>query len=69
MLQTAEEDEHGRVKWRDLTCQDADDFDECVKFNIFISDIVCGDMVAAVPFGEQMVWRNPLEMCAAEKNN
>ena len=32
MLQTAEEDEQGRVKWRDLTCQDADDFEEFLKF-------------------------------------
>ena len=35
MLQTAEEDEQARVKWRDLTCQDADDVDECVKFKHF----------------------------------
>ena len=52
------------MKWRDLTCQDADDFNEFVKFTTFTSDVVCGDQVALVPSGEQMLWQNPVEMCA-----
>ena len=64
MLQTAEEDEQGRVKWRDLTCQDADDFDALLNFACLASDFACGDTVALVPSGEEMVWQSPVDMCA-----
>jgi len=64
MLQTLEEDEQGKMKWRDLTCQDADDFAGLLNFATRTSDIVCDDKVALVPSGEQMLWRKPVEMCA-----
>ena len=66
MLQTAGEDEQGRVKWRDLTCQDADDFDEFLKFATLTSDVVYGDTLALVPFGEEMAWHSPVDMCALQ---
>lgn len=64
MFQTAEEDEEGRVKWRDLTCQDADDFHEFLKFTTLISDVVSADKLALVPSGENMLWQNSIDMCA-----
>ena len=52
------------MKWRDLTCQDADDFDALLNFACLASDFACGDTVALVPSGEEMVWQSPVDMCA-----
>ena len=51
------------MKWRDLTCQDADDFDALLNFACLASDFACGDKVALVPSGEEMVWQSPVDMC------
>ena len=64
MLQILGENEDGKMKWRDLTCQDADDFVQFSTFPTCVSDLVCDDKVALVPSGDEMVWRTPLEMCA-----
>ena len=65
MLQTAEEDEQGRVSWRDLTCGDGDNFCEVMNFAMVASDLTRFDQVMLVPPGDQIQWQSPLDMISS----
>ena len=56
MLQTAWEDEEGMVRWRDLSCDDPDDFQTLGRQAWKVTDFERGDAVLMMPAAAEARW-------------
>jgi hypothetical protein len=68
MLQTAVEDADGVVKWRDLTCEDDDDFDALWSRGWRTCDFDKGDEALLVPSMKPEVWSGPEDLVVANQS-
>ena len=66
MLQAMREGADGKVTWRDMCCEDADDFEELFSAGWRVElDVIEGDSSLHLPEAKPAGWTGPWDMIAA----